>query len=360
MEHLRRCLEIKPEIAHANILLAENYLDQGLIDKALKQINAGLTHSSHRKLWFAKARIEAAAGFWDQAYESIREIDFETEDKTECLELALNIAEVQKDDYLCLALLEKLVALGEQNYSYCLKLAKIKQENGLIDESKKFFDLALDLNPSDESCILKVVNFYLACGRDIEGMEKQEIYKFVENNLLKLKSQDPNNTEVTKILSELYYQTERFEEIYKMLNEYSLKDFIKQTSLTITYKSCIYLNKHNEAKNALSLAFKSKLTRGEASYFLADISLHKKEDDTLRFSLISVFHLRKNLRFLIKEFEMFKSAKDFYSANSQLLKIDAISNMISEAYLIYYQFQLHILKNLCPRAISLHKHYKRN
>ena len=360
MEHLRKCLEIKPEIPQANILLAENYLDQGLIDKALKQINAGLTYSSHRNLLFAKARIEAAGGYWEQAYNSIKKIDFETEEKTEYLELALQVAEVQNDDYLSLALLEKLVALGQQNYSYCLKIAKVKLGSGLIGESKKFFDLALDLNPTEESCILEVVNFYLTCGHDIEGMEKQVITGFVEDKLLKLKSQNPHNTEVTKILSELYYQNERFEEIYKMLTAYTLKDLIMQTSLTIIYKSWIYLNKNNEAKKILDFAFKSKHTRGEASYFYADISLRKREDDTLRFSLISVYHLRKSLRLLIKEFEMYKSSKDFYSANSLLMKIDAISNMISKSYLIYYQFQLHILKNLCPRAISLHKHYKRS
>ena len=202
MEHLRKCLEIKPEIPQANILLAENYLDQGLIDKALKQINAGLTYSSHRNLLFAKARIEAAGGYWEQAYNSIKKIDFETEEKTEYLELALQVAEVQNDDYLSLALLEKLVALGQQNYSYCLKIAKVKQGSGLIGESKKFFDLALDLNPTEESCILEVVSFYLSCGHDIEGMEKQVITGFVEDKLLKLKSQNPHNTEVTKILSD--------------------------------------------------------------------------------------------------------------------------------------------------------------
>ena len=121
-----------------------------------------------------------------------------------------------------------------------------------------------------------------------------------------------NNLENIK---EIIDQSPSSSGIYKMLNEYNLKDFIKQTSLTITYKSCIYLNKHNEAKKVLSLAFKSKLTRGEASYFLADISLHKKEDDTLRFSLISVFHLRKNLRFLIKEFENY-SFRPFHSLSN--------------------------------------------
>ena len=276
MEHLRKCLEIKPEIPQANILLSENYQDQGLIDKALKQINAGLTYSNHRNLLFAKARIEAAGGYWEEAYNSIKKIDFETEEKTEYLELALQVAEVQNDDYLSLALLEKLVALGQQNYSYCLKIAKVKQGSGLIGESKKFFDLALDLNPTEESCILEVVNFYLTCGHDIEGMEKQVITGFVEDKLLKLKSQNPHNTEVTKILSELYYQNERFEEIYKMLTTYNLKDLIMQTSLTIIYKSWIYLNKNNEAKKILDFAFKSKHTRGEASYFYADISLRKR------------------------------------------------------------------------------------
>lgn len=358
IKHLNRCLAINPSKAKAYNLLADIYLEQGLSDTAIEQINLGLSHSNDDELWLQKAKIEVKNGKWKEAYKSIKRIGINSKNNYEDLKLVLKIAEYQKDDSLCIKVLEKLISSEQEDYLYCLKLAELKQRNGLVEDARKFFDLALEMNRNNESCILKVVSFYLTCGDDLNGIDKNEITSFAIDLLSNFNSEKSHNFDIKRILIELYYKSQNFNKVYQIINDNKAGNFTSKVSLQILYDTYIHLGKQKEVHNYLKLAFKDIATRGEASFYLAKFYFIKKNKDAVKFSLNSIFYLNKRIISLSSEFESLKNSNDFYKAKICLSHINKHRNMISKSYLIYYQINLHLNKRLSSKALARFRYYK--
>ena len=358
IKHLNRCLAINPSKAKAYNLLADIYLEQGLSDTAIEQINLGLSHSNDDELWLQKARIEVKNVKWKEAYKSIKRIGINSKNNYEDLKLVLKIAEYQKDDSLCIKVLEKLISSEQEDYLYCLKLAELKQRNGLVEDARKFFDLALEMNRNNESCILKVVNFYLTCGDDLNGIDKNEITSFAVDLLSNFNSEKSHNFDIERILIELYYKSQNFNKVYQIINDKKAGNFTTKISLQILYDTYIHLGKQKEAHSYLKLAFKDIATRGEASFYLARFYFNKRNKDAVKFSLNSIFYLNKRIMSLSSEFESLKNGNDFYKAKICLSHINKHRNMISKSYLIYYQINLHLNKRLSSKALARFRYYK--
>lgn len=361
LKHLQKCVELQPSFIAAQITLSEFFIKEGRMSEGLDQVAKALKDSpSNPTLWYLKSKIEYKNNLIEEAASSIKQALKELPDDIEILDHALKISTIQGNQQLRLNLLEKLLVLVDEKSIYCLELAKAKFSSGLILDAQKFFDLAIEFIPNDEICLFEAAKFYFVCGKDLDPQGLEKSTSKVKALLSKIIFINPSNHDAKIMLSDIHFTKFEYRDAYILLQESYGQDIRKEKYLIRLYRTSNALDDFKSAKNFLNQAYENRNTRGLASFYLSEIALKKKKDSCAELSLRSIFHLRKNLRREVKEFNSLNLKNDFYNAGQVLLNIDELSEFLSKAYLIYYLYSLHKLRKIKPKALSQHKSYKRN
>ena len=359
LKHLRKSLELNPSLIEANIFQIEFFLNEGKIDDAKRQVLSSLSHSpDNSQLFFLKSLIEFKKRQFSESASSIEKALEFSPDNIQMLQHSLSVYEQHGDLKQKLTILQKLIELVDDKPEYYLEIASIQYNRGLLEDAKVFFDLALDFLPEDENCLIKVSRFYFECYKDLKDANHQEVFSLVRTLMKRVLSLNKTNYESKLILAEIHLKEEDIESAYLLLKECFTYNYKRRKYLLKIHELGSLLEGFDISRKYVSQSLSQTETEGIANYLEAKNYFKSKNEKCIECAIVAIRCLRRDLRKAIKSFHRSTKRFEFYSAKKILEIIDSDSHLISQSYLIYYQFNLHQNRRLVHKALKSHIAYK--
>lgn len=360
LHHLQKSIEINPNFVDARVFLAEYYHRNEEPVKALDLVNESLSNGLiNSRLLNLKALI-LLEEFPDEkgAEETVKDaLKFAPKD-VETLNLALKISSIYGNTKLKLFSIEQLISTNSADPQLYLEIAAIKFKLGLIEDAKKYFELAVDIMNDDANCLVQAADFFFLCRDDFEGQDVGDTIQYIRILLSKILSLESTNSHAKLLLSFLELRQGNEIRAFNLMKDCFEAGFNYEKYFLEFYQLSLKIEGRKKANLILKIGLSKPEAKGMAFYLLAKQMFDLKNKECLRHSLNAIFHLARILRLKIKHFSDLKNNSAFYAAKFNLKEIESLSGMIADSYLVYYQFSLHKKRLVKTKALEKYKFFK--
>ena len=336
IKHLNLSLKIDPAYIPSLFLLAKIYIENEQFELAksnLERIEE--IDSENSELLFLNSKLAFKKKDYKKAKEFIDSCFSKKQFSKETLQLALDLATIQKNNKDKVMILENWVLHHDPGYEKYLELAKSLDQPNQYEQAKYYFEVAKDLKPQDIHTLVEFARFlYFAKKESKDGsiISKADSAK-AKKILLEVLTIKKDMNEALCLLGEIHYHEGNFKKSNEYLKACYEKNYNKSSCLLkLAEIAKISSQPKSQEKFLLEATLESEI-RPKA---LAELFKLKLQNNDKKEALSIGFNAIKSLRRLIrnqrKELDHQLKANNFTASKRITIGIRSSYEMLSDVY----------------------------
>lgn len=336
IKHLNVSLKIDPAYIPSLLLLAKIYIKEEQFELAksnLERIEE--IDSENTELLFLNSKLAFKKKDFKRAKEFIDSCFSKKQFSKETLQLALDLATIQKNNKDKVMILENWVLHHDPGYEKYLELAKSLDQPNQYEQAKYYFEVATDLKPQDVNTLVEFARFLYSAKKESKDgsiISKADSAK-AKNILLEVLTIKKDMNEALCLLGEIHYHDGNFKKSKEYLKACYEKNYNKSSYLLkLAEIAKISSQPKSQEKFLLEATLESEI-RPKALAKLFKLKLQnndKKEALSIGFNAIK--SLRRLIRNQRKELDHQLKANNFTESKRITVGIRSSYEMLSDVY----------------------------
>jgi tetratricopeptide (TPR) repeat protein len=337
IKHLKLSLEIDSEYVPSLFLLAKIYINNEQYELAKSNLDKiEQIDCENNELLFLNSKLAFKRKDYKKAKEFIDSCFSKKHFTKEALQLALDLATIQKSNNDKVMILENWILHHNPGYEKYLELAKSLDQPNQYEQAQYYFEVARDLKPKDVNTLVEFARFlYFAKKECKDGsiISKADLAK-AKDILLEVLSIKKDMSEALCLLGEIHFHEGNFTKSKEYLNACYIKNYNKSSYLLKLAEIAKMSSQPETQEKFLLEATLDSEIRSKAFAELFKLKLqnnHKKEALSIGFKAIK--SLRRFIRNHRKELDYQLKANNFTESKRITIDLRYAYEVLSEIYI---------------------------
>jgi tetratricopeptide (TPR) repeat protein len=336
IKHLNLSLKIDPAYIPSLFLLAKIYIEKEQFELAksnLEKIEE--IDRENTELLFLKSKLAFKKKDYKRSKEFIDSCFSKKKISKEILQLALDLATIQKNNKNKVMILENWVLYHDPGYEKYLELAKSLDQPNQYEQAKYYFEVAKDLKPKDVNTLVEFARFLYFAKK--ESKDGSIISKADSTNAKKILSEvltiKKDLSEALCLLGEIHYHEGNFKKSKEYLKACYEKNYNKSSYLLKLAEIAKISSQPEIQEEFLLEATLDSKNQPKALAELFELKLQTKDKkDALSIGFNAIKSLRRLIRNHRKELDHQLKANNFTESKRITVGIRSSYEMLSDIY----------------------------